>query len=144
MQNAATVINSNKHACILKWLKKFKPPVARKLAVRHTNFACLTATFLATGGFVKLFHKIPWFFHDYSGFFKFHDFSRHGTFFSWFFRFFMIPELVGTLFCTSFSEWSLIISVLSHWRSPFQFCLRKDPLKRLPYSVPHSRSSPSQ
>ena len=28
-----------------------KPPVARKLAVRHTKFVCLTASFLATGGF---------------------------------------------------------------------------------------------
>ena len=28
-----------------------KPPVARKLAVRHTSFVCLTANFLATGGF---------------------------------------------------------------------------------------------
>ena len=42
-----------------------KPPVARKLAVRHTKFVCLTASFLATGGFVKLFHRIPCFFHDY-------------------------------------------------------------------------------
>ena len=28
-----------------------KPPVARKLAVRHTKLVCLTASFLATGGF---------------------------------------------------------------------------------------------
>ena len=28
-----------------------KPPVARKLAVRHTKIVCLTASFLATGGF---------------------------------------------------------------------------------------------
>ena len=28
-----------------------KPPVARKLAVRHTKLVCLTARFLATGGF---------------------------------------------------------------------------------------------
>ena len=27
-----------------------KPPVARKLAVRHTKFVCLTASFLPTGG----------------------------------------------------------------------------------------------
>ena len=26
-----------------------KPPVARKLTVRHTSFVCLTASFLATG-----------------------------------------------------------------------------------------------
>ena len=31
-----------------------KPPTARKLAVRHTTFMCLTATFLATGGFEVL------------------------------------------------------------------------------------------
>ena len=41
---------------------------------------CPTASFLATGGLVNLFHKIPLFFHDYSGFFKFHNFSMHGTF----------------------------------------------------------------
>ena len=28
-----------------------KPPVARKLAVRHISFVCLTASFLATDGF---------------------------------------------------------------------------------------------
>ena len=28
-----------------------KPPVARKLAFRHTSFVCLTASFLAIGGF---------------------------------------------------------------------------------------------
>ena len=28
-----------------------KPPVARKLAVRHTRFVCLTASFQATGVF---------------------------------------------------------------------------------------------
>ena len=64
------------HVCILKYLN-LKPPVARKLAVRHTSFVCLTASFLATGrklavrhtsfvcltdrflatgGFLKLFH----------------------------------------------------------------------------------------
>ena len=57
----------------------------------------MSASFLATGGLVKLFHKIPWFFHGYSVFFKFHDFSEQGTFINdipglpWF------PELVGTL-----------------------------------------------
>ena len=59
--------------------QNLKPSVARKQTVKHTHFVCLTASFLATGGFVKLFHKIPWFFHDYSGFIKFHDFSMHGT-----------------------------------------------------------------
>ena len=35
-----------------------KPPVARKLAVRHTKLVCLTASFLATGGFkLELFQN---------------------------------------------------------------------------------------
>ena len=54
------------HECILKLLKL---ETTRKLAVRHTNFVCLTASFLATGGFIKLL------------FTKFHDFFMHGTFF---------------------------------------------------------------
>ena len=33
-----------------------QPPVARKLAVRHTKLMCLTASFLATGGFSKCIH----------------------------------------------------------------------------------------
>ena len=49
-----------------KILKIWKKTVARKLAVRHTSFVCVTASFLATGGFIKIFHKVPWFFHDYS------------------------------------------------------------------------------
>ena len=83
------------HAFWNDW--NLKLPVARKLAVRHTSFVCLTASFLATGGFVKLFQNIPWFFHDYSGFFKFHDFSMHGTFLCGFPGFPWFPELVGTL-----------------------------------------------
>ena len=39
--------------------------VVRKLAVRHTSIICLTASFLAACGFVKLFHKIPRFSHDF-------------------------------------------------------------------------------
>ena len=62
----------NKHACRLcihfEIIKNLKPPVARKLAVRHISFVCLTARLLATGSFVKLFHKIPWLFHVYSPF----------------------------------------------------------------------------
>ena len=42
----------------------------------------------------KLFHKIPWFFNDFSVFFKFHDFSMHETFF---FDFPGFPVLLGTL-----------------------------------------------
>ena len=41
---------------------------------------CLTASFLATGSFVKLFKKKSMIFHEYSGSFKFHEFSMHGTF----------------------------------------------------------------
>ena len=33
------------------WNNLTKPPIARKLAVRHTKLMCLTASFLATGGF---------------------------------------------------------------------------------------------
>ena len=35
-----------------------KPPVARKLAVRHTKLVCLTASFLATGVFSKCMHDL--------------------------------------------------------------------------------------
>ena len=36
-----------------------KPPVSRKLAVRHTKLVCLTASFLATGGFkFQLFQNV--------------------------------------------------------------------------------------
>ena len=34
-----------------------KPPVARKLAVTHTKLVCLTAIFLATGGFKFYFFQ---------------------------------------------------------------------------------------
>ena len=37
------------------WNNLTKPPVARKLAVIHTSFVCLTASFLATGGFKSYF-----------------------------------------------------------------------------------------
>ena len=60
--------------------QNFKLPVARKLAVRHTKLVCLTASSLTTGGFINLFHKIPWFFHDYSVFFQIPWFSMHGFF----------------------------------------------------------------
>ena len=42
---------------IIFWNNLVKPPVARKLAVRHTNLVCLTASFLATGGFTELFQN---------------------------------------------------------------------------------------
>ena len=61
MQNAATVIYLNKHACRpcmhFQINQNFKPPVARKLAVRHASFACLTASFLATGSLSNYFTK---------------------------------------------------------------------------------------
>ena len=41
MLNSATVMVLNDHAR-RPIIKTLKPPVARKLAVRHTNFACLT------------------------------------------------------------------------------------------------------
>ena len=41
--------NPGNHGILLNNLTK--PPVARKLAVRHTSLVCLTASFLATGGF---------------------------------------------------------------------------------------------
>ena len=77
-----------------------KPPVARKLAVRHPNFVCLTASFLTTyGDFFKLFLQnsmiFPRLFRSF--FFKFNDFSMHGTVFGDFPGFPWFPELVGTL-----------------------------------------------
>ena len=80
------------HACIMKLLK-LKTTSSRKTSCQ--THKCLTASFLATGGFVILFHKIPSFLHDYSSFFKFHDFSMHETFFSDFSRFSMISRACG-------------------------------------------------
>ena len=117
MQNAATVMYLNEYAC-RPCMHYEKPQVAGKQAVRHTSYLCVWQLvfwllFLATGGFVKLFHKFPWFFHDYSGFFKFHDFSMHGTFFSWFSRFSLISKACGNpeLCCTCFAY--LHVSMLS-------------------------------
>ena len=59
MRNAATVMYLNKHACRPCMHFEIIKPVVRKLAVRHTSFMCLTTSFMATGGFVKLFYKIP-------------------------------------------------------------------------------------
>ena len=45
----------NNHGKILAFYVRnnlMKLPVARKLAVRHTSFVCLTASFLATCGFM--------------------------------------------------------------------------------------------
>ena len=58
---------------------------------------CPTTSFLATVGLVKLFHKIPWFFHDYSGFLKFHDFFHAWNCLSDFPGFPWFPELVRNL-----------------------------------------------
>ena len=79
MRTAAIEMYLNKLACrpcMHFEIIKMKLPVARKLAVGHTSFVCLTASFLATGCFVK----IPLFFHDYSGFYKFHAWNLFGFF----------------------------------------------------------------
>ena len=48
---------------------KLEMTSSQKLIVRHMSFVCLTASFLATGGFFKLFHKIPWLSMIIQGFF---------------------------------------------------------------------------
>ena len=48
---------------------------------------CLAGSFLATGGFIKLFHKVPWFFHDYSSFFQIPWFFHVWNYIWWFSRF---------------------------------------------------------
>ena len=63
----------------------------------RTGHKCPTASFLATGGFVKLCYKIPWYFHDYSGFFQISWFFHAEIVFSDFPGFPWFPELVGTL-----------------------------------------------
>ena len=68
-----------------------KPSVARKLAVRHTNLVCLTASFLATCGFIKLYYKIPWLFRCFQIPWFFHAWN----FFGWFSRFSMISRACG-------------------------------------------------
>ena len=66
MWNAATIMFLNMHAsrpCMhFEIIQNFKPPLARKLAVRHASFACLTASFLATVVSSNYFTK----FHDFS------------------------------------------------------------------------------
>ena len=66
MWNAETIMNLNMHAsrpCMhFEIILNFKPPVARKLAVRHASFACLTASFLAMVVSSNYFTK----FHDFS------------------------------------------------------------------------------
>ena len=60
--------NLNNHEKIMDFFLNIlvKPPVARKLAVRHTKLVCLTASFLATGGFTKLFQNACMVYkHDY-------------------------------------------------------------------------------
>ena len=66
MENLENYKNNSMHGKILEFEKNLnnhgkmmdfflnnlmKPPVARKLAERHTKLVCLTASFLATGGF---------------------------------------------------------------------------------------------
>ena len=66
-------------------------------AYRQCKFCVSDNYFSGYWWFVKLFHTILWFFHDYSCFFKFHDLSMYGTLFSDFPGFPWDPELVGTL-----------------------------------------------
>ena len=80
------------HACILRSLK-LETISSQKTSCQTLKFCMSDTSFRATGGFIKLFHYIPLFFHDYSVFFKFHDFSMHGTFGGDFQGF---TELVGT------------------------------------------------
>ena len=47
VENLEIKKKSSMHGKIMEFTKL---PVARKLAVRHASFACLTANFLATGG----------------------------------------------------------------------------------------------
>ena len=75
MRNAETVMYSNKHACRVYMdfeIFKIETTSSQKTSC-HTHKVCVsdssvfkicvsvTASFLATGGFVKLFHKIPCF-----------------------------------------------------------------------------------
>ena len=81
-------------------IKNLKPPGARKKAVRHVSDSW--ASFLAIGGFVILYHKIPWFFHDYSGFSNSMIFPCMELFLVIFQGFPWFPELVGTLIMLHF------------------------------------------
>ena len=60
-----------------------KPPVARKLAVRHTKLVCLTASILATGGYKfffisKIMHGLQACLFKYMTVAAFHIHSQHG------------------------------------------------------------------
>ena len=90
-------MQQQQHACILKWL--------RLETISSQKTSCLTASFLVTGGFIKLFHKIPWFFHDDAGF------SMHGTFLGDFPGFPWFPELMGTL--------CVMMPALFNWSAAF-------------------------
>ena len=111
MLNAATVMYLNKHACrpcmyfeiIKTWNHQWS-----KNSCPTTNFVCLTASFLATCGFIKLFHKIPLFSMIIQLFFKFHDFSMHGTFFVFFQVFHDFQSLWEP--CAKSDFWKLLIT----------------------------------
>ena len=81
------------HVCIWKKLK-LKTTSSQKTSCR--TLKCPTASFLATGGFIKLFHKIPWFSND-NQIFQIPWFFHAWNFFSDFPGFPWFPELVGTL-----------------------------------------------
>ena len=62
MQNAATVMYLNKHAqrpCMHFEIIKTVKTSSQKTSWQTHKLVCLTASFLASGGFVKSFHKIP-------------------------------------------------------------------------------------
>ena len=59
-------------------IMEFCAPVARKLAVRHTKLVCLTASFLATGGYFKIHAGLPACLFQYITVAAFHIYALHG------------------------------------------------------------------
>ena len=53
------------------------------------------------------YFEIPWFFHDFGPFFKFHDFSRSGKCFFHFLGFPWFSRPLGTLLVKAMDEWRL-------------------------------------
>ena len=110
--------------CILKLLK-LETTSSQKNSCQTHKLVCLTASFLATGGFLKLFHKIPWFFHIYSDFFKFHDFSMLGTFWLIFQVFHGFQSLWEPCWSeSSLGEHSLpwFCPVMAHMKKSLDYC----------------------
>ena len=99
MWDAATVMYLNKHdcrPCMHIEIIKLETTSSQKTScqTQMCMCVCLTTSFLPIGGFVKSFHKIPWFFHEYSVFSNSMIFPCM-EFFSWFLGF---PDLVGILY----------------------------------------------